>query len=93
MLPVDIPLVPIGCEKIVYAKDQPEYIPLPVIRRPDGVVYSEWEPTLEEVQRLCCGERVRLWVWTFNTPLQPVSLEVTGDLDREIAPTTPPEVN
>jgi hypothetical protein len=46
---------------------------------PDGRVVTEWEPTEEERARIAAGERIRLSVWTFNSPLQPVLLEVTEE--------------
>lgn len=64
---------------VVLAKDQPEYNPLPALIFADGVVMTEWELTEEERLRLVRGERLRLWIWTFGQPLQPVALEVTKD--------------
>lgn len=63
---------------VVFAKDQPEYIPLPAVVYPDGKILTEWQPTEDERQRLARGEHVRLWIWTFGKPLQPVMLEVTS---------------
>jgi hypothetical protein len=68
-----------GAALVVIAKDQPEYLPLPASVSPDGVVMTEWEPTAEELARLMNGGRVRLWIYTFRNPLQPVSVEVTGE--------------
>lgn len=65
-----------GAEAVVFAKDQPEYIPLPANVTPDGLVMTEWEPTATELAHLCAGARVRLWVWTAGHPLQPVALDV-----------------
>lgn len=78
MISQDIAVVPDTATKVVYAKNQPEYLPLPAIRFPDGRMYTEWRPTEEELQQLINGEHIRLWVWTFNQPLQPVALEVTN---------------
>ena len=63
---------------VVYAEHQPPYIPLPVVKYPDGLVYSEWQPNEEEAAILARGGRltIRLWQWTFNQPLQPVAVEV-----------------
>jgi hypothetical protein len=54
----------------ILAKDQPEYLPLPVCRHDDWVI-SCWKLTFwERVQLLFTG---RLWlvVLTFGGPLQP----------------------
>jgi hypothetical protein len=66
------------CTVALIAKDQPEYIPLPALVFPDGKIMTEWVLTEEERQRIADGENVRLWVWTFGHPLQPVCLMVTG---------------
>ena len=65
-----------GAHLVLFAKDQPEYIPLPALVSADGVVMTEWEPSAEELERLLQGGRLRLWVHTFGHPLQPVKLEV-----------------
>lgn len=82
MTPVEPPLYA-GHRPKVFGQDQPEYIPLPVSIDPEGAVLSEWAPTAEELHRLLCGGRIRVWVHTFDRdigepghPLQPISLEV-----------------
>ena len=65
-----------GATPVVFAKDQPEYIPLPSNVTPDGLVMTEWEPTALELAHLAAGARVRLWIWTHGNPLQPVALDV-----------------
>ena len=67
--------------EVVYAKDQPEYTPLPVIRNKDGIVLSRWSLTQEERDAVARGEDIYLYNCTFNHPLQPVRLEI-GDCDR-----------
>ena len=54
-----------------YAKDQPEYLPFPVLKTADGEVISCWALTWRE--RLHVMFTGRLWysVLTFNRPLQP----------------------
>jgi len=60
----------------VYAEDQPEYLPLPAHRTPDGTVVSCWQLTWRErIKMLFTG---CLW-WTTltcNLPLQPQSPSV-----------------
>lgn len=68
----------------VYAKNQPEYIPLPVIRSSEGVVLSRWKITESERQAVSEGADVFLSVWTFNRSLRPVRLEI-GECDRDLA--------
>ena len=60
----------------IYAKDQPEYQPLPVWKAEGGTTLSRWHLTWRE--RLIAFFRgdVYLWIETFNKPLQPVSLQV-----------------
>lgn len=64
---------------VMIAKDQPEYMPLPALMYKDGKVLTEWSLTEDERQRLIRGERIRLWVWTFGLPLQPIALEITDE--------------
>ena len=64
---------------VVIAKDQPQYDPLPALLYADGKVMTEWSLTEEERLLLVAGERVRLWIWTFGRPLQPVALEITRE--------------
>jgi hypothetical protein len=65
-----------GAVLVVFAKDQPQYTPLPAAVGRDGLVMTEWEFTAEELARVVNGGRVRLWIYTFGHPLQPVQLEV-----------------
>ena len=54
-----------------YAKDQPQYLPLPVHKSNDGRVTSCWGFSfLERLQVFFIG-RIYLKVLTFNHPLQP----------------------
>jgi len=64
---------------VVLAKDQPQYDPLPALIFMDGKVMTEWKLTEEERGRLIAGENLRLWIWTFGRPLQPIALEVTDE--------------
>jgi len=62
----------------VYAKDQPEYLPLPVHRTADGKVISCWELTWRERLRVLVSGKLWWSVLTFNTPLQPQLPSVTS---------------
>lgn len=79
MNPVEIPESIPGYEPITYAKDQPEYIPLPAVRQsisehptPEelaswhGAVISRWRPSTAELEKLLAGDDICLEVWTFG---------------------------
>jgi hypothetical protein len=67
MKPIEFPE-----QHCVYAKDQPEYLPLPVHKTPDGVVTSCWEFSWRERVRVLLTGRMWWSVHTFNQALQPV---------------------
>lgn len=71
------PVIPgSNAKEVVYAKDQPEYIPLPAIRGEDGTVTTRWKLTLRErLVALFFGD-VYLSIMTFNERLQPVRLSI-----------------
>jgi hypothetical protein len=63
--------------EIVYAKDQPEYVPLPaLVSDDDGVVTTRWSLTWRERIVLLFGGNLYLQVLTFHRRLQPVKLMV-----------------
>lgn len=59
---------------VVYAKDQPEYLPLPVakLHGDEGRVISRWRLTDEERAQIAAGADLYLEVLTFHQPLQPL---------------------
>lgn len=65
---------------VTYAKDQSEYLPLPVMKLQDGTVISCWEVTDEDLERIIKERKVYVAQLTFNTPLQP--LNVVSGLDE-----------
>jgi hypothetical protein len=71
------PVIP-GQEEMVFAKDQPEYNPLPAIRLEgrQGEVITRWKPRAEELAALAAGASIYLHLWTFGAPLQPILLTV-----------------
>jgi len=81
MHPVDLSLLAADPEPqyFVIEKYQPQGDPLPALIYRDGKVLTEWSLTEEERTRLIRGENVRLWIWTFGHPLQPIALEVTDE--------------
>ena len=68
-----------NCEETVYAKDQPEYTPLPAVHLhddPERTIITRWHLSDEERKRIAEGQDVYLWVLTFGRALQPVKLGV-----------------
>lgn len=59
-------------QNTVYAKDQPEYFPLPVNRTDGGQVTSCWSFTWKERIKILFGAKLFWRQLTFNNPLQPV---------------------
>jgi len=59
---------------VTYAKDQPQYRPLPVakLHGPEGRVISRWVLTPEERERLAKGEDLYIEQLTFGRALQPI---------------------
>jgi len=76
MTPVEPTVLHEGARLVVFAKDQPEYLPLPASVDASGLVMTEWEPTADELDALLSGGRIRIWLYTFNHPLQPIQVEV-----------------
>lgn len=66
MNPVDFPQ-----SNVTFAKDQPEYRPLPAHRTDAGIVTSCWELSDEELAEITKTKRIWFSVYTFNQPLQP----------------------
>jgi hypothetical protein len=63
--------------EVVYAKDQPEYNPLPSIKQSDGCVVTRWAMSWRERLRVLLTGSIYLEVLTFNQPLQPLKMSVT----------------
>lgn len=67
MKPVEFPQ-----QNTVFAKDQPEYLPLPAYRTPDGQeVTACWAMSLRERLRVLLSGRVYVTLLTFGRPLTP----------------------
>lgn len=58
-------------QNVVYAKDQPEYLPLPAHKSDDGCVTTCWRLTLLGRFRVLLTGEIWLQTLTFNAPLQP----------------------
>ena len=65
--------------RVVFAKDQPEYQPLPavVFPGPEGCVATRWQLTWRERLRVLFRGNIYLSLLTFNKPLTPVKLGTT----------------
>ena len=61
---------------VVYAKDQPEYLPLPAVRNDTGTVITCWQMTWRERLAALLHGKIFLTMQTFNGPLQPVKLGI-----------------
>lgn len=69
MDPIDFPE-----SNMVFAKDQPEYLPLPAYKNhddPEGKVISCWKMTWKERFRAVLTGKMWFVVLTFHQPLQP----------------------
>lgn len=80
MKPVEFPGV-----NVVFAKDQPEYMPLPAMKIPNdpqGLIITKWQLSPEELERIKETGTIHLSMLTFNQPLQPVLLTVDLPTER-----------
>lgn len=69
------PVIP-GQPEVVYAKNQPQYNPLPSIKQRDGCVITRWAMSWRERFKVLLTGSVYLEVMTFNQPLQPLKMSV-----------------
>lgn len=78
-------------QTVVYAKDQPEYLPLPAHQVPgrEGEIICCWRLSWRERLQLLLRGRIWHSVLTFHQPLQPQMLHVRKPLmlaiGREVA--------
>lgn len=65
-------------QNVIFAKDQPEYQPLPALRldTPEGQVISCWKMSIWERMKVLFTGRVWLSLMSFNKPLTPSYLAV-----------------
>ena len=61
--------------EVVYAKNQPEYLPLPALPIPNGIL-TRWRLTWRERWRVFWHGDFYLSVLTFGKPLQPLKPQV-----------------
>ena len=71
-------LIEFAEQTVVFAKNQPEYLPLPAFQRHDaeGTIICCWQMTFRE--RIVALFTGRIWhsILTFNSPLQPQLLQI-----------------
>ncbi len=66
--------------EVVFAKDQPEYIPLPAVYlkgSPQGAVLTRWKLSEEEKEKIRLDGDLVITPLTFNRPLQPIHLKIS----------------
>lgn len=68
-------LVPEGSRAIVIAEHQPEFIPMPSVRTPQGQVITRWQLSDEERRAILEGEDIFLTIWSGGA-INPVHLNV-----------------
>jgi hypothetical protein len=86
VIPID-PMIE-DLELVVYAKDQPEYLPLPCRRGVEGTVVTCWKLSLGERLRIFLRGTVYITLLTFNRPLQPILCSL--DKPETLRPDAPP---
>lgn len=72
-----------GIRQVVFAKDQPEYLPLPA--NFDGQeVETKWKLSWSERLRILLTGNLYLSLLTFGKPLQPIRLSVLREPDAQV---------
>ncbi len=72
------------CAEVVFAKDQPPYIPLPAVLDGDGTAHTRWRLAWWERFRVLLTGNVYVSLKTFNKPLQPIRLGTGNPIRRQI---------
>lgn len=87
------PVAPVAkLREVTFAKDQPQYLPLPAILFPDGLAMSRWEFTDEERRLIAEGANLVFSQLTFKQPMQPIRLQVVAaDADPDFMELYEPE--
>lgn len=77
---------PFKGQNIVFGEGQPQYLPLPALRMPDGEVITFWTFTDEEFEDLKKNRGFYLSQLTFNGALQPIRPFVNLEDGIELTP-------
>jgi len=74
------------CAEVVFAKDQPPYIPLPAVLEGNigGTAHTRWRLSLRERIRVLFTGNVYVSLMTFHKPLQPVRVDTVNPIRRQI---------
>lgn len=59
-------------QNVIFGANQPEYLPLPALRMPDGEVITCWEFSEEELKDVIKNKCMFFKQQTFNQSLQPI---------------------
>lgn len=66
-----------GVSEITFAKDKPQYVPLPALKFHDGLVVTRWGFSFLERIQILFGGSVYLGLLTYNQPLQPIKMSTS----------------
>lgn len=75
--------VKVSESNVIYAGNQPQYLPLPAYRSEDGLVITCWELSFKERIKLLLSGKLFLAILTFNNPLQPLKFGFTFNEVKE----------
>jgi len=67
---------------IVFAENQPEYLPLPAYKNDKGDVISCWQLSFKERIKILFTGKIWFYILTFNHPLQPQRPSVDCPFER-----------
>lgn len=87
LLPKEGPVIQgLESREIVFAKDQPQYIPIRALKssHANGRVTTRWTLTDDQRKAVAEGADIFLMLLTFHEPLQPIQL-ATGDGTEDTA--------
>jgi len=87
MQPIEFPQ-----QNVVYAKDQPEYKPLPAYiehNEPEKSTYSCWQLSAKELEHVQKTGEIWLAQMTFGQPLQPVLLMAKSPFNQPVTEELP----
>ena len=73
-------------QNTIYAKDQPQYTPLPALKNAEGDVIMCFELSDEEIKEIVETKKIWLGMKTFNNPLQPIFLST---IKNDLIPVNP----
>ena len=85
-------------QNLVYAKGQPQYLPLPCHRQADGTATFGFELDFTELIKITRSKEIHLTILAFFTPIQPMrisinkpALPITEQLEFMYTPMDEPE--